>query len=197
MDALMAIIPVKPLAEAKSRLASVLSPDERVALAQRLLERTLLKVTRARGLLGVVVISRDPQVLQTARKYGAWSLVETHSTLNQALDQARRVCIANGARAVLVVPADLPRLRVRDVEQVIALGEPAPCVVIAPARRDEGTNLLLLNPATVLAFQFGVHSFVQHRLSAAQAAIPIQIYDVDRVAFDLDLPEDLDISARS
>src|SRR4051794_15980728 len=118
MDALMAIVPVKPLAEAKTRLASILDVKERTALARRLLERTLLKLTRTRGIASVVVISRDEAGLRLARKYGAWSITESNgdddagNTLNRALEQARRVCVANGARAVLVVPADLPRLRV-------------------------------------------------------------------------------------
>ncbi len=191
MDALIAIVPVKPLAEAKTRLASVLDKGERVALARRLLERTLLKLTRVNGISSVVVVSRDEQALRIARKYGAWALVESHPDLNDALEQARRVCIANGARAVLVIPADLPRLRRRDLQKILALGEPPPRMVITPARRDEGTNALLLNPAEGVPFQFGDKSFVRHKLAASDAGLDIQVYDSDTVTFDLDLPEDL------
>src|SRR5436305_13368386 len=117
MDALMAIVPVKPLAEAKTRLAGVLNRAERAALARHLLERTLLKLARARGIARVTVISRDEQVSKIARTYGAFSILETNANLNDALAQARRVCVANGARAILILPADLPRLRVRDIEK--------------------------------------------------------------------------------
>lgn len=192
----MAIVPVKPLAEGKSRLAGVLDDEERVALSRRLLERALLKLTRARGIASIVVVSRDEPVLKIARKYGAFGILETMPNdipagLNEALEQARRVCLANGARAVLVMPADLPRLRVRDVENLIALGEPAPRVVIAPAARDGGTNALLLNPANAIPFHFGENSFAGHRAAAATNNIPIQLYTSDTVAFDLDVPEDL------
>lgn len=188
----MAIVPVKPLAEAKTRLSGVFNQDQRAALARRLLERTLLKLTRTRGIARVTVISRDEQVLKTARTFGAFSIPETNANLNDALAQARRVCIANGARAVLILPADLPRLRVRDIEKMIALGEPAPRVVIVPATRDNGTNALLLNPALDFDFQFGANSFAVHRAQAVARNIPLAIYDSDTVTVDLDVPEDLD-----
>lgn len=199
MDSTIAIIPVKPLAEAKTRLAGVLDTAERVALAKRLLERTLLKLTRARGITRVVVISRDETVLKIARKYGAWSMGESHTDnapagLNEALEQARRLAIANGARALLIIPADLPRLRVRDIEKIIALGEPAPHIVIVPAARDGGTNALLLNPANAIAFQFGDKSYSKHVAAANAQQIPFTQYTSDTVTLDLDTPEDLNES---
>jgi 2-phospho-L-lactate guanylyltransferase len=188
----MAIVPVKPLRESKTRLAGVMDETERVALAKKLLERTLLKLTRARGIDRVCVISRDETVLKIARKFGAWSIVETRAELNHALEQATQVCVANGARAVLIVPADLPRVRVRDIEEMIVLGEHAPCMVIAPALRDGGTNALLLHPARVLDFQFGENSFAKHHNAAQRAGLKILQYDSDTVTFDLDVPEDLE-----
>lgn len=191
MDSLVAIVPVKPLAESKSRLAGVLDENERVALTRKLLERTLLKLTRARGITRVVVISRDESILEIARKFGAFAILETNANLNDALEQARRVCIANGARALLIVPADLPKLRVRDIENIIALGEPAPRVVIAPAARDGGTNALLLNPAHDFVFQFGENSFAKHMEQIEGSKYQIARYESDTVSFDVDVPEDL------
>lgn len=192
MYSLMAIVPVKPLADAKTRLAGALNEQARVMLAKRLLERTLMKLSRARGIDRVVVISRDDMVLHLARKHGAWSIVETHADLNRALEQATQVCAANGAQAVLVVPADLPRLRVRDIETMVALGERAPCMVIAPAQRDGGTNALLVNPARWASFQFGDDSFTKHCEKAQGAGLQILRYDSDTITFDLDVPEDLE-----
>ena len=56
MDALMAIVPVKPPAEAKTRLAGVLDESGPRRVGAAILERTLLKLTRARGIPRVVVI---------------------------------------------------------------------------------------------------------------------------------------------
>lgn len=200
LEGLMAIVPVKGLTGAKMRLAPLLSDAERIALARRLLKRTLLKLSRARGIARITVISRDPQVLQIARAYGAWSIVESQpdgsampvaqAGLNDALEQATRTCMANGARALLVVPVDLPRLRVRDVEKMIVLGEPAPALVIAPARRDAGTNALLLNPAGDFHYAFGDDSFEKHVAQARARFWRVEVYQSDTVTLDLDLPED-------
>jgi 2-phospho-L-lactate guanylyltransferase len=187
----MAILPVKPFAEAKQRLAQVLDDAARIELSRRLLRRTITVLKRARGVSRLVVVSRDDQVLRMARRRGAWGMVETKSGLNQALEQATRVAIANGARAILVVPVDLPELQTRDVEKIIALGAKPPCIVIAPAQRDRGTNALLVNPAGAIHYAFGENSFPEHQHRAFEAGVAVRVYDAKSVAFDLDLPEDL------
>ncbi len=55
-----AIIPVKPLSRAKSRLESVLSPDERQQLAETMFHRSVLTaVKETPQVAGTLVISRD------------------------------------------------------------------------------------------------------------------------------------------
>lgn len=187
----MAIVPVKPLAQAKGRLAAVLAEPERIELARALLERTLLKLARARGIARVAVISRDDAVLRIARRHGAWSILESGQDLNAALEQSARSAAAGGIRAVLVIPADLPLLRVRDIEKLIALGEEPPVVVLAPARRDGGTNAMLTNPIGLIPFSFGADSFAAHQLAAQQVGARVATYSSENVAIDIDVPEDL------
>ena len=52
------IVPVKPLKRAKSRLAEVLSPAERMELAEKLLRHTLATVQQVPEITGTLVISR-------------------------------------------------------------------------------------------------------------------------------------------
>jgi 2-phospho-L-lactate guanylyltransferase len=190
-DSVMAIVPMKPLAEAKRRLAEVLEEAARVNLSRGLLIRTLGVLTRARGITRLCVVSRDEQVLKIARSHGAWATYETGHGLNEALEQATRAAKSNGVPAVLIVPADLPTLAESDVERIIELGRNPPCVVIAPARRDHGTNALLVNPSGLINYAFGEMSFVEHRRFAEQAGARVEIFRSDGVAFDVDLPEDV------
>ena len=88
----------------------------------------------------------------------------------------------------------LRHLRVRDLEKMIALGEPSPGIVIVPAARDGGTNALLLHPANAIGFHFGDKSFDKHVADAQTNNIPVSTYNSDTVTFDLDLPEDLALS---
>lgn len=187
----MAIVPVKPFVEAKQRLAATLAESARIELSRELFKRTLNVLEYARGISRVAVISRDERVLGMARRRGAWSIVEARRGLNEALEQATRVALANGVRAVLIIPTDLPQLTSADVEQIIELGQLAPRVVIAPAQRDGGTNALLVNPAGLIQYAFGENSFSEHQRRAQDAGARVEIYQSANVAFDLDSPEDL------
>lgn len=186
----MAIVPMKPFAEAKGRLADVLDEMARVELSRELFARTLAVLTRARGVARVAVVSRDDQVLRSARSAGAWAMWEAKRGLNEALEQATQVAKANGSHAVLIIPADLPRLVTGDIERMIKLGRKPPCVVVAPSRRDQGTNALLVNPTGLIHYAFGEESFAEHQRLAEQAGARVEVYRSESVAFDLDLPED-------
>ncbi len=188
----MAVVPVKPFDKGKSRLGQVLNATARAALSRELLERTLRILTRARGVDRVAVISRDDEALRLARRRGAWAMWETGRGLNQALEQASRVALANGVAGLLVVPADLPNLATSDIEQMIDLGRRPPCLVVAPDRAKRGTNSLLVRPAGLIRFAFGESSFVEHVRRGEQAGAQVAIYRSERVAFDLDLPGDLE-----
>ncbi len=190
-SALIAVVPVKSLAEAKSRLAGVMPPEKRSELSCRLLARTLRVLARSRGIDRVAVISRDQKVLELARKFRAWIMWESGVGLNEALEQATRVAIANGAGALLILPADLPRVTHGDVEQIVALGRQAPCLVLAPDEREQGTNALLVNPPGLIRYAFGPGSFQQHRLRGEQAGAPVVLYRSEGLTLDLDWPEDL------
>jgi 2-phospho-L-lactate/phosphoenolpyruvate guanylyltransferase len=186
----IAIVPMKPFVEAKGRLAEELTPQARGELARGLFERTLRVLRHARGVGRIVAVSRDAGVLKIARKGRAWAIYETGFGLNEALEQATRVLKANGAQIAMIVPADLPGLQESDIEGMIELGWPPPSVVVAPDRRDHGTNALLVNPTGLISYAFGEMSFVEHQRLAERAGARVEIYRSENVAFDLDLPED-------
>lgn len=71
------LIPVKPFAESKTRLASVLAPHERTALSRQLLHDVLARSRAAAQFDHILVISRDPAVLTLAAALGAQTLRES------------------------------------------------------------------------------------------------------------------------
>ena len=182
------IIPAKPLAQAKSRLSPVLAPAGRVELSQRLLQRTIYL---ARQIGEVVVISRDGTVRQLAKQAGAWALVESGDNLNQALRQATTWVMMHGGRSILVLPTDLPRLQLSDLAAMVQAAPVPPVAVIGPCRRLEGTNALLLRPPNLIPFAFGPGSFADHQQAVRAVGLEPVIYRSPTLAFDLDLPEDL------
>lgn len=189
-----AIVPVKPLRRGKSRLAGMLSEDERAELNQSLLQHTLTTLTGIKELEQVLVISRDPHALTIARQYGARTVREDgQPQLNTALTRATVVAKVHATRGVLILPADLPLISQEDVLTLIEkVGEP-PVVVIAPDRHGKGTNALLICPSGLIEYDFGEDSFQRHCERAKRAGARLEIVDLPSLGLDLDLPEDLEL----
>ena len=187
-----AIVPVKPLRRAKSRLGSVLGAEERLALSREMLNRVLEALVGVPEIERTLLVSRDSEAMALARHHGARTLSERPPIdLNQALQQATRAAVGSGASAVLVVPADLPLVTADDLRELVSLAESPPVVVIAPDRRQAGTNALLASPAGLIEYAFGPSSFDRHCALALAAGARVLVCDRPGLALDLDLPEDL------
>ena len=189
---LFTIIPAKPFAQSKTRLSPLLSLEQRITLSRSLFLRTV-KLVKQIG--DVVVVSRDRNVRKLAKQAGAWSLVEAGDSLNVAIAQAVEwVTTTRGGQTALILPTDLPLLTPTDLTEIINLGDASapPCVVIAPCHRGDGTNALLLSPASLINVAFGENSFTKHQQAALTAGIEPLIYRSPTIAFDLDLPEDVE-----
>lgn len=187
-----AIVPVKPLRRAKSRLADVLSKEDRLELSQRMLTHTLQVLGDIPSIERTLVVSRDSRALALARKLGARTVSERGSPqLNRALIRATLVARRYGVSGVLVLPADLPLLTRADIEHLIEKAVDPPVVVIAPDRRGSGTNALLSSPPGLMEYAFGPQSFASHVERARRAGARIEICELPSLALDVDLPDDL------
>jgi 2-phospho-L-lactate guanylyltransferase len=194
---LWAIVPVKPLRRGKSRLAGILSEDERTELNRSLLQNTLKTFADLKEVEEVLVISRDPQALAIARQYGARTVREDgQPELNTALKRATVIAQVYATRGVLVLPADLPLLTREDVLALIERAGEPPAVVIAPDRHGTGTNALLISPAGLIEYDFGENSFQRHCQRAKEAGARLEIVDLPSLGLDVDLPEDLELIRR-
>ncbi len=191
---LWAIVPVKPLRRGKSRLANVLTQDERTDLNSKLLAHTLDTLNMIPEIEHVLVVSRDPAALALARDHGARTVQENgESHLNIALTRATVIAKKYSTRGVLIIPADLPLITPEDIRSMVDRVKNPPVVVVAPDRRREGTNALLICPAGLIDYEFGPGSFQRHCESARQAGARLEICELSSLALDMDLPEDLEL----
>ena len=193
---LWAIIPVKPLKYAKSRLSAVLSPEQRYELAQAMFRHVLSVATTAPSVSGVLVISRDTKALAIARAMGAKTIQESAiSDLNPALMRATMIVKSWRADALLILPADLPFVHANDIQALIQLGQQR-SIVIATDHNGDGTNALLVRPPGLIQFDYGPGSYQRHIASAKRAGIAIMTFHSDRLATDIDVPQDLQLYQR-
>jgi 2-phospho-L-lactate guanylyltransferase len=189
-----AIVPVKPLRRGKSRLAGMLSEDQRTRLNRYLLEHILTILNEVPEIEHTLVVSHDPAALALTREMGGRTVLEDGAPqFNIALKRATAVACLHGAHAVLILPADLPLIKSSDLVELLTYGKKPPVVVIAPDRRENGTNGLFVNPAGLIEYAYGPGSNHRHADHAAEAGADVKIFHSESIGLDLDLPEDLEI----
>ena len=194
-----ALIPVKELPQAKLRLAGVLDAPARAELTLAMLTDVIAACSESGAFDTVFVLARDSEVRWHAREQGATPLAEpaTLDGLNDSLTFAQRyVARRLAANELIIVPADLPLLRADDVRAVadaLAAGDAGRAVIVRS--RDGGTNALALRPPEALPLHFGPLSADAHAAAAVHAGVPLVEIALERVAFDVDAPEDIDALA--
>lgn len=177
-----AIVPVKPLRRGKSRLAGMLSDQQRTRLNRYLLEHTLTIVNEISDIEHTLVVSRDPEALALTRSMGGRTVLEDGAPqINTAIKRATIVAKTQGARAVLILPADLPLVRSADLKNLLRRGKNPPSVVISPDRRQDGTNCLFINPAGLIEYAYGPGSFQRHCQRATEAGATLEIFNSERI----------------
>lgn len=191
MSSTRIIVPHRGLEAAKTRLATSLSPDERMFLASQLLQR-VLKVARE-VTDDVVVISPSRTLLEIVEPSGARLSVQRGMGLNEGLEQARFDALAEDVEQLGILHGDLPNLQADDVTTLLRSlpADGSPGVAIAPDRAGTGTNGLMLRPPGVIRFRFGKGSFAKHLDEVARAGVPLVAVNRSGLAFDLDTPQDL------
>lgn len=179
-----AVVPIRGLRTAKTRLGPDLAPDARLALVTEMLRRTLVATRDASTIAGTIVVTLDPAAARLAKTHGAIGLVERVPGLNEAIHAGRTLAMARRATAVLVLPADLPRITAAAVTELIDASRDAAdgasalglrgIVTLVPDQHGEGTNALLLSPPPVIEPAFGTSSRATHRAEALAAGATYQ-----------------------
>src|SRR5215469_17764298 len=192
-----AAVPVKEFAGAKQRLAPLLTPEQRQALATAMLEDVLAALAGA-PLAGIMVNTVEPVAVELARRYGARVVTEdARSGHSGAVTAMARILAAEGREGMLTVPGDIPRVTSAEIAAVVAARRPAPSLTIVPAHDERGSNAMLCCPPTVMPFRFGDHSFVPHLTTARGLGIEPTIVKLPGIGLDIDQPEDVQALLRA
>src|SRR5262249_33151500 len=142
----------------------------------------------------ILVVSRDSKALTIARRLEVQTVQESGSPeLNDALTRATGAVISMGARRVLIAASDIPLMSVQDIESILAISDqPDDMMIIATDRRQEGTNVMLLQPPGLIKYSYGPGSFKTHVAAAENARAAVHVFQSPTLALDIDFPDDLD-----
>lgn len=196
MSAARALVPLKDLVQAKTRLAGLLRPSERRALAQAMVEDVLAVLSFHPNIEQVTLVSDDPCAGLLAAKYGidCWSekSLGCHG-LNAVVRRASERLLRESAQPLLVLHGDLPLLCAADITAVLDLRQQSGGLVIACDLRGTGTNLLAFNRSSMPQFCFGTDSCAAHLAAARRAGIPARVLHRTGTATDVDDVRDMAI----
>ncbi|MGW6486510.1 2-phospho-L-lactate guanylyltransferase [Streptomyces sp. NPDC055056] len=183
------VIPLKPLARAKSRLADTASAGLRPALALAFAQDTVAAVLACEAVGDVAVVTGDPLAGRELAALGARVVAdEPGGGLNAALAHgAGAVRSRNPGSAVAALNADLPALRPPELARVLHAAAEFPRAFL-PDAAAIGTTLLAASPGHELLPAFGTDSRARHR---ASGAAELRLDAVDSVRQDVDTGDDL------
>jgi 2-phospho-L-lactate/phosphoenolpyruvate guanylyltransferase len=188
LPVVFAIVPMKELDRAKSRLATRLNGLERRSLALEMFTHVVRTLKQQAVIAEVLVVSRDLDILQVAVHLGARPLFDEASDLNGALEQARSVAREAGAGALLVAHGDLPLLAEADVLTMVQALADGNDLVLAPDAAEQGTNAMGVMIDAPFAFQFEGQSFPRHLAAAAWNELLVSVVRSPTLALDVDTP---------
>ena len=187
---IVVIIPMKPLADSKSRLSKNFTREEREDLALGMLRRVIGAVKAAS--IGVFwVVGGDTRVRNVTRSAGGIWHEEMGRNLNDTLDKAFERAFQRGS-AAMYLASDLPFIKASDVHSVLQASRRQTSISLAPARRDGGTNAILVPQGIPFRPELGGKSFSRHISQAANMGISVAICYSPGLGFDLDTPDDLE-----
>lgn len=193
---LFILIPVKSFARAKQRLGSILSPQEREALAEAMFRDVLSQTAMSPEVAAIFVVTADPGAARIASAQGVEVIREESErgeteAVGCALDELQQ----RGVPSALVIPADIPLLRSADLELLLehakSYGASPRFGLLVPSRDHDGTNALFFSPPDLIAPRFGKNSFSRHVSSLAARRVPYRVIENENIGLDIDSADDL------
>jgi 2-phospho-L-lactate guanylyltransferase len=184
---------VKNFESGKSRLASLLTVEERVKLSELFLDYTLNTLTNTSAISKVIVVSSDKRAEGIAKIHNAKFLQEKKNQgVNAAVALADVYISEFAVDATIVIPQDLPLLLPEDIERICTSAqEHEKCLVICPSLRFDGSNALLRRPPLLITTNYDNDSYNVHIKKAKASNAIIKIIKTKRIMTDIDTVEDV------
>ncbi|MCU1429118.1 MAG: phospholactate guanylyltransferase, partial [Actinomycetia bacterium] len=146
------------------------------------------RVVDAAGDRPIVIVSNAPEVC-------TWAAERCIDVISDpgSLDAAARAGVEHlrglGCSRVVIAHGDLPFATTFDH---VAGEATEPVAVIVPCHRHDGTPVLAIPTDVAFTFSYGPGSFARHCDEARSRGLDVRIVEDPSLAFDVDVPADLD-----
>ena len=185
-----AIIPINNFNESFSRLSNVLNKKQREEMTQILATQVLDALTPIVSVEKIIVLSNEIEWLSSFWNKKIVVLPEPDTEqFSEKIDNTAQWIQSQGVTAMLYLSIDLPYIQQEDIENLIS--QHISGLSIVEAKKDNGTNALILDLPTKMEFQFGPNSFSKHLAEARSKNINTTIVNIECLSLDLDDWNDL------
>ncbi len=185
-----AIIPINNFNESFSRLSNVLNKKQREEMTQILATQVLDALTPIASVEKIIVLSNEIEWLSSFWNKKIVVLPEPDTEqFSEKIDNTAQWIQSQGVTAMLYLSIDLPYIQQEDIENLIS--QHISGLSIVEAKKDNGTNALILDLPTKMEFQFGPNSFSKHLAEARSKNINTTIVNIEYLSLDLDDWNDL------
>ena len=185
-----AIIPINNFNESFSRLSNVLNKKQREEMTQILATQVLDALTPIASVEKIIVLSNEIEWLSSFWNKKIVVLPEPDTEqFSKKIDYTAQWIQNQGVTAMLYLSIDLPYIQQEDIENLIS--QHISGLSIVEAKKDNGTNALILDLPTKMEFQFGPNSFSKHLAEARSKNINTTIVNIEYLSLDLDDWNDL------
>lgn len=189
------IIPVKTFARAKSRL--VLPNNVKKELCGMMLQELLETLSKSNKITKVIMVTKDDTAKIIAKKFDIITITDdTEQGVNQAVSLADDYIRQNNISATIVLPQDIPFIKITDIDFLLKNQPPPNFVTIVPSRKFDGTNALFRMPHNIIKTHYDQDSYVSHMQTAKKHTKNASVLFVTRIMNDIDDIDDLKYALR-
>ena len=184
-----AIIPVKTFSNAKTRLE--LNEEKKIDICKLMLEEVLQTLSISNHIDKIVIVSKDEEALKISKKFGAIQIRDNETGVNNAVILADEFLKKNDFDASLVIPQDIPFIKIQDIDFLMKFQHPPRFTLIVPSRRFDGTNALVRMPVDIMKPHYDENSYKIHLTTGKSQTLKTSLVFVKRIMMDIDNMDDL------
>ncbi len=187
---IVALIPVKDLSRAKSRLKDI-EKSIRIEIVKTMLKDVIHAYTHSKYVDKTVLITPDVNIGVTVSNFNIDLVQDDGSGQIKAYFKAlESVSSRHKLNAIIFGVADTPFISNTDIDAIVELYTDGYDVVLTPSING-GTNIMLQRYPLIVELMHGRDSFQKHLAKAIQKTVKVYVYSTLGTSIDIDTIEDV------
>lgn len=190
---IVALIPVKDLSRAKSRLKDV-ERSIRLEFVKNMLKDVIHAYIHSKYIDRTVLITPDVSMDEVV---GSFNIDLVHDSGNGQIEAYFKALEYISSKyklnAIIFGVADTPFISSKDIDAIIELYMDGYDIILTPSI-DGGTNIMLQRYPLIIELMHGKESFQKHLTKAIQKTTKVYVYSTLGTSIDIDTIEDIIIA---